>query len=361
MRCELKLKLHRRDKFHRRAIERRIHSNLRSRRKRAAFARGLPFGDKRPTSRIDAPYAMNIFNWNNRRTFCKFMETLRQNLLQKCSKIIISFDKTELITPSAMILFVAEIDRAKRIFGNRFDVRLANVRDRTIRQLLVQIGLYELCGMTPPNLNERDFQENVRHWRYATGERANESTNDAFAAVEGLISDRLRGGMWRGVSEAVINSVQHAYAEPRGVPGPRMKHRRWWMFTQERDGELTVVACDLGIGIPRSLPLNWDEKLLARILGMFGESGKDVAALKASLELGRTSTNKSHRGKGLPQIWDAVRGIEAGQNATIVIYSNKGRLSWNSIKNEENSIEYDTNIFGTVISWSVPLQIEGRE
>lgn len=289
------------------------------------------------------------------------MDNLRYNLIQKCGKVIISFDKTEVITPSAMILFVAEIDRAKRIFGDRFDVRLSNVKDRTVRQLLVQIGLYDLCGMKPPNLNQGDFQENVRHWRYATGERANESTNDAFAAVEGLISDKLRGGMWRGVSEAVINSVQHAYAEPRGVPGPRMKHRRWWMFTQERNGELTVVVCDLGIGIPRSLPLNWDEKLLARVLGMFSGQGQDVAALKASIELGRTSTKKSHRGKGLPQIWDAVRGVESGQKATIVIYSNKGRLSWNSLENEETALEFDSNIYGTVISWSVPLFVEERK
>lgn len=289
------------------------------------------------------------------------MDTLRIHLLQRCCKVIISFEKTEIITPAAMILFVAEIDRAKRIFRDSFDVKISKVRDRTVKQLLVQIGLYDLCDMTPPYLNERDFQENVRHWRYATGERANESTSDAFAAVEGLISDRLRGGMWKGISEAVINSVQHAYAQPRGVPGPRMKHRRWWMFTQERDGKLTVVVCDLGIGIPRSLPLNWDEKLLARILSMFSDKGQDVAALKASLELGRTSTNKTHRGKGLPQIWDAVKGVEANQNSGIVIYSNKARVAWSSRNSEETSFEFDDSIFGTVISWTVPLQTEEKQ
>lgn len=339
------------------AIRRNLRS-LRSKKKRQAFRSGRPFGTNRGTSRLDVPRAIHIGSELNHKHFCRFMSELRLRMLGRKDRIILSFENTDIIIPPAMILFVAEIDRAKRILGDKFDVKIANVKNKTIKHLLVHIGLYDLCGMVPPKLNKTNFEENVRHWKYATGERANEDTNDAFAAIEGLISDKLRGGMWRGVSEAVINSVQHAYVEPRGVPGPRMKHRRWWMFTQEREGYLTVVVCDLGIGIPRSLPLNWDESVISSILSTIGEGGTDVAALKASLQLGRSSTGQSHRGKGLPQIWAAVRDGTPGQDASISIYSNKGRLEWSGKEDKEHAVQFPSSILGTVISWRVPIHTE---
>lgn len=299
--------------------------------------------------------ALNIEGRKNRKQFTKFMEEFRHECLAMRRRIVLDFRETKFILPAAMILLVAEIDRAKRIFSSEFSITISNVLDKTLKQLFVQIGMYDLCGLVAPRLNASDFQENVRHWRFATAERADEDTSDAFGEIEGLISTNLRKGMWRGVSEAVINSVQHAYLSPRGVPGPRLKHNRWWMFSQEKDGELTVVVCDLGIGIPRSLPLNWGQSILSQLMSPFTDGGPDVAALRASLELGKTSTGKKHRGKGLPQIWNAVQGES---RAGILIHSNRGRLAWSGQTGSESSTEYDDSIFGTVIMWTLPTKPE---
>lgn len=348
----MKLCLKLQDQINSKIVSRRSNRRLRSKAKAAHKRAGKNFGTHRPTSKIQVPHALNIEGNKNRKQFLRFMNDLRNVLLDKNHKVILDFGETDVILPSAMILLVAEIDRAKRIFKEKFKVSIANVKNKVVKQLLVQIGMYELCDSKPPKLNSDEFEDNVRHWRYATAERADEDTNDAFASIEGLICSNLRKGMWRGVSEAIINSVQHAYIAPRGVPGPRMNHKRWWMFSQEKNDNLTVVVCDLGIGIPRSLPLNWEETLLAKLMSPFTDQGTDAAALRASLTVGRTSTGQKHRGKGLPQIWAAVRGEK---KAGILIHSNRARLSWSGETDSEACRQFEDSIFGTVIMWTVPV------
>lgn len=251
-----------------------------------------------------------------------------------------------------MLLFVAELDRIKRILKDEFSVRIENVNKRIVNQVLEQVGVYKLCETPRGEYDSTTFDESVKHWRYATGERVNEQATKAFENIEGLLSPELAKGMWKSLSEAVVNSVEHAYVAPRGVPGPRMGHSRWWMFSEERDDELSVVACDLGIGIPRSLPLNWQPTLLQRLKDSVIGEGPDVRSIRAALKLGATSTGKTHRGKGLPQIWNTLKD----QGGSVSIHSNCGILTWNAEKGEEFSQEFETSIFGTIISWTVPTK-----
>jgi len=208
--------------------------------------------------------------------------------------------------------------------------------------------------MCEANLEEDDamHDEMVRHWRYATGERINLQTTQAFEQFEGRLADNLRKGMWRGISEAIANSTEHAYLEPRGTEGVRLGRKRWWMFSQERDNDLTVVVCDLGIGIPRSLPLKWEPGTLARIFDGVVGHGPDVRAIRAAMRVGASSTGKRHRGRGLPQIWHELRNLGA---KGVIILSNCGMLVWDGESGQERAREFTDSIHGTVIAWQVPL------
>lgn len=250
-----------------------------------------------------------------------------------------------------MLLFIAEVDRAKHILKAEFNVTLSRILNQNVKEVLIQIGFFDLCGLKAPNLRQERFGEQVRHWQFATGERVDDDTNRAFDAIEGRITPEARKGIWRGLSEALINSVQHAYAEPRGTIGPDIPSKRWWMFTQEREGKLTVAVCDLGIGIPRSLPLNWSQNLLAQLLAKLPlQGGPDVSALRVALQVGQSSTGEAHRGKGLPEIWQAVR---SSPGSGILILSNKARLAWNADEDKEFEAEFEDSIFGTLVMWSV--------
>jgi len=354
----VKLSLQKRD----RAIAHVMHLRGRrkniSKRKRQCKHKKTAWLGKRPTERISAPFAFNIHGDQNRATFIKFVTKIRDAVIFRRALVYLDFSKPEVLRPAAVLLFVAELDRMKRIVGNDFAVRIENVRVPRVSQVLQQVGVYDICGGKNLRISEEAFDDSVKHWRYATGVRAGDETNEAFENFEGRLSPELAKGMWKGVSEAVVNSVQHAYVEPRFKSGPRLGHSRWWMFSHEKEGELQVIVCDLGIGIPRSLPLNWEPGLLDRLLSTFTKDGNDVRSIRAALAVGASSTGAPHRGKGLQQIWNTLRNAKG---ASVAILSNHGQLSWSGVDQKEFALEFGTSINGTMIIWTVEIETDAKE
>jgi len=126
------------------------------------------------------------------------------------------------------------------------------------------------------------------------------------------------------------------------------EQRDWWMFSQERDGWLSVVFCDLGIGIPGTLPIK--KPTLWQRIELFG-SKLDAHAIQEAIGESRTRTGLHHRGKGLKQLVDVVAHVDQGQ---IGIFSNKGRFT---LKSQKESIsQFTDSIYGTLIYWKVPLK-----
>ncbi|WP_152608516.1 hypothetical protein [Croceibacterium mercuriale] len=300
---------------------------------------------------IKAPHAINVQGKSNRRQNSKFFNQIRKSIIDREMKAILDFSDTQHIHPTGGLLLTAELDRAKRISEQLFDVKIVNSEVPTINAVLNQIGIAEICGVAL-EVEDADKAENVRHWRFATGERINHQTTRAFEQFEGKLAGNLRKGMWKSISEALGNSALHAYVAPRGTGTKRMGHKRWWMFSQERDERLTVVVCDLGIGIPNSLPLKMEPSALSRLYDGIVGQGRDCRAIRGAIKLGASSTGEAHRGKGLPQIWHELRDLNAD---SVTILSNKGAVSWSRETNSERSFEYNESIFGTVISWVVPL------
>lgn len=326
-----------------------------SKRKLQHKQKKIPWQGKRPTERISAPFAFNIHGHQNRAAFLRFITKIRDAVITRRALVHIDFSRPEVLRPPAVLLFVAELDRMKRVVGADFAVTIDNVRVARVSQVLQQVGIFDICGVKRLRVTEDEFDESVKHWRYATGVRAGDKTNEAFESFEGRLSPELARGMWKGVSEAVVNSVQHAYAERRFPNGPRLGHARWWMFSHERDGLLQVIVCDLGIGIPRSLPLNWEPSLLKRLYSAFSKDGRDLRSIKAALEVGATSTGAPHRGKGLQQIWSTLR---SARGASVAILSNHAQLSWSGESQEESGLEFGTSINGTMVIWTVKIETD---
>jgi hypothetical protein len=161
--------------------------------------------------------------------------------------------------------------------------------------------------------------------------------------------------MWASPS-AMTNSIQHAYESERG-DGLRGSEdlKRWWMFSQERAGMLTVAFCDLGIGIPRSIqnPKQWDRGLVTSLLAQLGLSQPlESSLIRVALELSRSRTNLPHRGKGLPEILKAVREIPSG---FLQIYSNQGSYRFRSKDQSERLHDFRDSIGGTMILWELEI------
>lgn len=152
----------------------------------------------------------------------------------------------------------------------------------------------------------------------------------------------------------MTNTVHHAYAEIRedGLNHKPSKNN-WWMFSQARDGELTVVFCDLGIGIPRSLPKK-HPSIFHKMLSLGKIS--DHQCIASSVELNATSTKMPGRGKGLGNIIEIASKNKAGG---VIIYSNKGMYRLGPDATEPFSRDLKNSILGTIICWNVTLSKVG--
>jgi hypothetical protein len=193
--------------------------------------------------------------------------------------------------------------------------------------------------------------QSVVHWRHATGLKVEGSVAwGVMENFEGELSEALKSSLFKGISEALTNAVHHAYEAKRNDGTKVQGDKRWWLFSQERDGFLTVVFCDLGIGIPNSLPLKKDARLL-EILRKLSKDKSDVGAIRAASELKKTRTNEENRGYGLAEILDAARKAEQG---SCVIYSNRGRFGYGA-DGQEVENQFANSIYGTLIEWRVPL------
>ncbi|RDE04674.1 hypothetical protein [Sphingomonas aracearum] len=302
---------------------------------------------------------MNLRRYFLRQPVLRACELFRNAYLRDKRDVILDFSRTRLIQADAMLVLVAEVDRAMRMGLTKQVIRckLPNGVDQEsqiVCEVLEQVELLKRIGQQSPaaKRQDNDFHESVRHWRYATGTRVDEKPGDVLDQHEGRISEGLMTGVQTGLSEALVNSLHHAYRADRLDGCAPFNERRWWMFTREANGLLDVLVCDLGIGIPRSLPLSWDRNLLKKLMGIFGKSSPDVASIQMALILGETSTGEVNRGKGLPQIWNATRTSSAG---SVGILSGKAYVGYDVASGEEFSGSYESSLLGTLVNWTFPV------
>lgn len=186
------------------------------------------------------------------------------------------------------------------------------------------------------------------YWRHVHGQRVEGSKyEDVLAEFDGSISESISERLFTGITEAMTNVINHAYRFPR-EDGLTSSTSDWWMFSQEKDGILTVVFCDLGAGIPRTLkykrPNLWKRIVKNRDIGDAGVIGH---ALIDSV----SRTKQTHRGKGLGQIIGLIDAVDGGQ---VRILSNRGVLQRQGGRTTTRN--YRDSIMGTIINWQIPLQ-----
>jgi hypothetical protein len=169
--------------------------------------------------------------------------------------------------------------------------------------VLQQIGVFALCGRSVEALPTFD---DVVHWRVARGHVVNNYIcAPAIEAYEGKMAEPLVDGIFRGLGEAITNAKQHAYIGMRKDDlGFSPAKEDWWMFSQARDGYLSVVFCDLGVGIPATLPIK--RPAIFSLLEKLGLATSDAACIAEAFRDSRTRTQTKGRGYGLGNIVNAV-------------------------------------------------------
>jgi len=295
---------------------------------------------------ISAPNTFTLDDKALRKTFLSFIDKLYRLRSLQNQRVLIDFTKTERMISDGTLLFKAHLYRLVHQYKIKIKIKLS--RSSKINQVLQQIGVFELLGQKP---NLKISHPDVVNWRHAQGAGAIGQKTDGILEPFGAISETLQKGLYLGLTEAMTNTRQHAY--------PRFSQTdvftedmatEWWMFSQDKDGRVYVVFCDLGIGIPGSLPSK-RPGLWRQILEKFGANPKDSEVISEAISHSTSRTGQTHRGKGLGQL---TRVLSKTTGGNLRLYSNYGCYT---LRDGKHSLwNYKNTINGTLICWSLPIK-----
>jgi hypothetical protein len=300
--------------------------------------------------RLLAPRIWSLANDSHRQQLLKFIADARSHLIngKQDQGVIFDFSCVETIYPNGGLLLWAETDRITSFLSDKRRITVKPPKNDRANQVLKHIGLYNCLGFVS-TVQPQD--ETVIHWHKATGIKNDGAQTEAIFRT---IKESTANDLYCGITEAMTNTVHHAYPENhKRIDGTQNQgEKKWWLFSQLHNDVLNIVFCDLGIGIPRSLPLK--HKALTAIVKKLRKDRADIDSIKLACELKQTSTNEQNRGKGLPQILDAARSSKQG---SCQIFSNSGQYGFTSDR-KDIAKQFSSSIYGTLIDWRMPLEKE---
>lgn len=288
----------------------------------------------------------------------KFLRAVAAAVLTQRRSVVLDFRKTESFYVAGAIYLLAELNRIINLSNLPKPISIRDPHQRRSREVLKQIGLYELTGDSCDVVPERD---DVVYWKATKGF---DQSGDKLQMLE-AVTERANhqhaqqlalSGMWRGVSEAVANAVEHGYKLPRADGFAGLSDTRWWMFTQLRDGVFSVAVCDLGCGYRATVGLTLPERWLSSFKSLIGISNRDALSIEAAMEYGRSGTKLGERGKGSRDALSVLKGHGQGE---LLIVSNTGWVSYvyaNGQEEKKDHGELGIDIRGTIIWWKLPLK-----
>ncbi len=273
----------------------------------------------------------------------------------------IDFKKTEMIHVEACILLFSEVERFISCASISKPITIIDPVRRRPREVLKQIGLHNLTGDSSDVVPERP---DVVFWKATRGfDQSGSALGPMVKYVAATVNQTatqkvVQSGIWKGVSEAVTNSVDHAYKFPRKDGFVRLQGSRWTMFTQIKDGLLTIAVCDSGCGYSESVPKTIPEHIIGSLSALFtSKLSADSQAILLAMEYGRTSTGQAERGKGSR---DALRVLTEHKRGEMFIYSNCGSVRYKfneaSASPEYSAVSLDFYVSGTIIGWILPIE-----
>lgn len=205
---------------------------------------------KKHTKAVLIPKIISLQTEKWHEELCLTIDKIKKSIAEyKIDRLTLDFRRVEKITADGMILLYSELDIINRL-KNKTKLRLIPpIRSRP-SQVLIQIKLYELLGKLPHHKPLTD--PTVINWT------ATSNTNAEPKGWATLTKNpELYKHLYTPVIEAITNSCAHAYIRPRNdffkCESVIAEKRKWWMFSQTKDGELHVALADLGVGFSGSI------------------------------------------------------------------------------------------------------------
>lgn len=274
--------------------------------------------------------------------------------------VSVNFDELKNISTSAALVLTAELSKWDDAIRQRLRPDVAGW-DRNILKQFSELGFFELFTDNPiagEASTDNGTTSELRLVKYIKGQCGDKAkTRTLKDEIGNVVGEKVEKWTFldSGLSEAITNVAHHAYPKKYRFP----QNDKNWYLTGSYNAEtkeLKIVFYDQGIGIPKSLPTS---EIWEKILSWFSkyeivDRMKHEVLLKAAVELDRTSTFETDRGKGLQDLLEFIRQRE---NGYLSILSLKGLYKFSNNKGVEvvKSERFANEILGTLIIWSVAL------
>lgn len=279
---------------------------------------------------------------------------IRQLALRDKKSVYLVFDNVKSIKPAALLLLLAELHRCRLISGDK-KVTGNYPANPKVERMLHATGFFKLLGIKSriskkPKSYPMEYVEFVSHTHEVKG--TVRGFREALLGTTITMSPKAKGRFYRALTEAMLNVSHHAY--PKDKSRQNSSRGRWWLagHVNRRTKELIVMFCDLGVGIPHTLPKIYPMELIRAALAILpGIPLNDAQMIKAGMEIGRTRTREQNRGRGLNDLRSLVDQAGAGD---LNIFSRRGHYIY-SAGDGDAVKNYNVSIGGTLITWTVPL------
>lgn len=295
------------------------------------------------------------------------IDAIREAVLSKNKAVMLHFEHVERIDSSAALLLVAEIYRCRYLRNavNRNSVQGTYPTSPDVDLQLTEMGFYKL-------INVKSFREPTRlgsanrpiFLNFITGTRVEAELIHKFVEIVEkhailVLNDAARRKLVGALVEAMSNANEHAYKLPTNLQSMR---QRWWLSASIDIArhEVTVILCDQGVGVPKTLDVSLFEGLQLHLeqsnwLSIFRSHRNDGVAIKAATELFRTGTGQAGRGKGFR---DMKAFVDKCADGELSVLSNRGRYHYvggvDCSRDRSESFDDEVrSIGGTIIEWRI--------
>jgi len=303
-----------------------------------------------PWANIEAPVEIDLAS--NRDETCEFINNIKE-YVRYGNRVRINFEKCQNIRLSGLIVLLAQIHKLRLQYGQ--DQITGTYPDSPrIERLLSDSGFYKLLHVRSRK-KTRSASKLTRFIPFRSEQKPTSSEipalRDELLGEDLKMPTIIKKKVFRALSEAMTNVNHHAYKTKSNVFGKHLG--RWWMVAtlSNRTRLFTLVFYDAGVGIPKTLPRRYPIELIRGALSLLPMiKPDDGQMIHAAMELGRTRTAESNRGKGLI---DLAKLIDTAAAGSMSIYSRNGSYAYTPTlethKNHQGFIE------GTLIEWQLPI------
>lgn len=344
-----------RERWQRRLEEKRKRKLRRVSKSGGSFRRAVPTSDRAPLVPLVVPSVLYLRS-SDAQDACWLVEQLRDEI-GRGNRVRLDFAGVTSIKQAALMYLLSQLH--KLLIEHGIDC-IEGTYPRSIRveRLMAESGFFQMLGVRTRERVKKSSKQ-VRYIPFKSGltvearvigEVRNELLRDDLT-----MPTRVRQHVFRAVSEAMTNVVQHAYQTKnfRSQQTAQKMRGRWW-FTASLDAKgnrFSLAFYDAGVGIPKTLPRRYGMEKLRAVLSLLPFVDPDDAQMvEAAMILGRTRTALQHRGKGLMDLASLIDSVGDGE---MTIHSRRGKVTYSVgatvAANCERSVE------GTLIEWRLPL------